>query len=63
MTRGAARSMLTLESGWRIRHLLRRTYGGTDDVNNRVLLHPNCHRQVHSEGRVVNKTASREGHS
>jgi hypothetical protein len=25
------------------------------------LLHANCHRQVHSKGLVVEKTASREG--
>ena len=30
-------------------------------IDNLVLLHPNCHRQVHSEGMVLNKTASREG--
>ena len=44
-------------------HLLWRTHGGTDAIDNLVLLHPNCHRQVHSEGLVVNKTASREGRS
>jgi RNA-directed DNA polymerase len=49
---------LTLETGWQMHHLLWRTYGGTDDVNNLVLLHPNCHRQIHREGRVVNKAAS-----
>ena len=52
---------LTLEAGWQIHHLLWRTHGGDDDVDNLVLLHPNCHRQVHSEGLAVNKAASREG--
>ena len=52
---------LTLEAGWHLHHLLWRTHGGDDNVNNLVLLHPNCHRQVHSEGLVVNKAASREG--
>jgi RNA-directed DNA polymerase len=54
---------LTLEGGWQMHHLLWRTHGGGHDVDNLVLLHPNCHRQVHSEGLVVNKAASREGRS
>jgi RNA-directed DNA polymerase len=54
---------LTLEADWQRHHLLWRSHGGTDEVDNLVLLHPNCHRQVHSEGQVVNKAASREGRS
>jgi RNA-directed DNA polymerase len=54
---------LTLEDGWHVHHLLWRSHGGTDEIDNLVLLHPNCHRQVHSEGLVVEKTASREGRS
>ena len=54
---------LTLEAGWHMHHLLWRSHGGGHDVDNLVLLHPNCHRQVHSEGLVVNKAASREGRS
>jgi hypothetical protein len=54
---------LALEEGWQIHHLLWRSHGGDDTVDNRVLLHPNCHRQVHSQRLVVNKTASREGRS
>ncbi len=53
---------LTREAGWHVHHLLWRSHGG-GDIENRVFLHPNCHRQVHSEGLVVNKTASREGRS
>jgi RNA-directed DNA polymerase len=54
---------LTLEAGWHMHHLLWRSHGGDDAVDNLVLLHPNCHRQIHSEGRVVNKAAPREGRS
>jgi RNA-directed DNA polymerase len=54
---------LDLEAGWHIHHLLWRSHGGDDTVDNRVLLHPNCHRQVHGEGLVMNKAASREGRS
>jgi RNA-directed DNA polymerase len=54
---------LAPEEGWHVHHLCWRAHGGDDTVDNRVLLHPNCHRQVHSEGVVVNKAASREGRS
>jgi RNA-directed DNA polymerase len=52
---------LTLEDGWDVHHLVQRVHGGSDRFDNLVLLHPNCHRQVHSEGMVVEKAASREG--
>jgi RNA-directed DNA polymerase len=57
------RQPLTLEAGWHAHHLLWRVFGGDDNIDNLVLLHPNCHRQVHSEGLVVEKFASREGRS
>ncbi len=57
------RQPLTLEEVWHVHHLLWQSRGGTDDLDNLVLLHPNCHRQVHSEGLVVEKAASREGRS
>jgi RNA-directed DNA polymerase len=57
------RQTLTLDPGWHIHHLVWRSLGGEDLVDNLVLLHPNCHRQVHAEGLVVNKVASREGRS
>jgi RNA-directed DNA polymerase len=39
---------ITKESGWNIHHLVWRSKGGSDGMGNRVLLHPECHRQVHS---------------
>jgi RNA-directed DNA polymerase len=57
------RQPLTLTEGWHVHHLLWRSHGGTDRIDNLVLLHPNCHRQVHREGLVVAQTASREGRS
>jgi len=54
---------LTLEEGWHVHHLLWRSHGGSELIDNLVLLHPNCHRQVHSKGLVVEKAASREGRS
>jgi RNA-directed DNA polymerase len=54
---------LTLAGGWHVHHLRWRSHGGSDQIDNLVLLHPNCHRQVHREGLVVAKAASREGRS
>ena len=40
---------ITTLTGWHNHHRVWRTYGGSDRAANRVLLHPNCHRQVHSQ--------------
>ncbi|MBA3439543.1 MAG: group II intron reverse transcriptase/maturase [Pyrinomonadaceae bacterium] len=53
---------ITKESGWNIHHLQRRTDGGTDTIANLVVLHPNCHRQVHSQKLEVTKPCPVEGH-
>jgi len=39
---------LTDETGWHIHHIIWRCYGGPDTAENRVLLHPTCHRSVHA---------------
>jgi RNA-directed DNA polymerase len=39
---------ITKLTGWHNHHILWRSYGGSDKAYNRVLLHPECHRQVHS---------------
>jgi RNA-directed DNA polymerase len=43
------------ETGWEIHHVVARVNGGSDMWGNRVLLHPTCHRQVHSLGLTVLK--------
>ncbi len=40
---------ITKITGWHNHHIIWRSLGGTDHMENRVLLHPNCHRQVHSQ--------------
>ena len=40
---------ITKLSGWHNHHIVWRTNGGKDSAENRVLLHPNCHSQVHSQ--------------
>jgi len=39
---------ITQLTGWHNHHIVWRVNGGSDKAENRVLLHPNCHRQVHS---------------
>ncbi|MBC8747722.1 MULTISPECIES: group II intron reverse transcriptase/maturase [Paraburkholderia] len=46
---------LEFDSGWHDHHLIYKVHGGTDALSNRVLLHPNCHRQVHAGGLNVAK--------
>ena len=36
------------ETKWHKHHIIWRVHGGKDTFDNLVLLHPNCHRQVHS---------------
>jgi RNA-directed DNA polymerase len=46
---------ITKITGWHSHHILWRSKGGGPQADNRVLLHPNCHRQVHSQGVSVAK--------
>jgi RNA-directed DNA polymerase len=41
---------ITPLTGWENHPLIGRTNGGADHAANRVLRHPNCHRQVHRQG-------------
>jgi RNA-directed DNA polymerase len=46
---------ITKLTGWHSHRILRRSKGGSDTAANRVLLHPTCHKQVHSQGISVSK--------
>ncbi len=46
---------LTEEDDQHIHHIRQRVEGGRDTLDNLVLLHTNCHRQVHSRGWNVSK--------
>jgi RNA-directed DNA polymerase len=46
---------ITQLTGWHNHHLVWRVMGGSDGVENRVLLHPHCHAQVHAQGLSVSK--------
>ncbi|MBS9441256.1 group II intron reverse transcriptase/maturase [Photorhabdus heterorhabditis] len=36
------------ETGWHVHHKIRKLMGGGDEIDNLILLHPNCHRQLHA---------------
>jgi RNA-directed DNA polymerase len=40
---------ITKETGWNIHHILPKSEGGGENISNLALLHPNCHRQIHSQ--------------
>lgn len=40
---------ITKQTGWHSHHVVWRSLGGHDGITNRVLLHPNCHRQLHAK--------------
>jgi len=40
---------ITTLTGWHSHHIVWRSKGGSDATDNRVLLHPTCHQQVHTQ--------------
>ena len=55
------RQRITQLTGWHSHHLVWRTHGGADRAENQVLLHPNGHAQVHSQGLTVVKLRPQAG--
>ena len=47
--------LITQESGWHVHHIIRRVDGGKDGSTNLVMVHPNCHNQIHVNGLKVVK--------
>ncbi len=42
------KQVISVETKWDIHHILPKSLGGKDEIHNLVMLHPNCHRQVHN---------------
>lgn len=55
---------ITQITGWHNHHIIWKSKGGTHHAANRVLLHPTCHTQLHSQGLYVEKPcpSHQEGH-
>lgn len=52
--------LLDAQQGWNVHHLQPKAKGGSDHSSNLVMVHPNCHRQIHSQHLHVVKPASKE---
>jgi len=51
----ACNTKITRITGWRLHHCVPRVMGGSRSVENRVLLHPECHNRVHDQRIAVSK--------
>jgi len=49
--------MITVSTGWQLRHIVRKSDGGLDNASNLILLHPECHHTARSKGFSVVKPA------
>lgn len=52
---------ITQLTGWHNHHIVWRTKGGGEGAENRVLLHPHCHSQIHNQGETVVKPRLAKG--
>lgn len=48
-------------TGWHNHHIVYKTLGGSDKAENRLLVHPNCHKQIHAKGLSVTKPCPSRG--
>jgi RNA-directed DNA polymerase len=53
--------LITQETGWHVHHIIRRVDGGADGSTNLVMVHPNCHSQIHVNGLKVVKPVRASG--
>ena len=44
---------ITKETAWNIHHIVKRIDGGKDNISNLMLLHPDCHIQLHQKKNVA----------
>lgn len=52
---------ITPQTGWHAHHLVWRSKGGSEGAANQILLHPDCHRRVHSQRLTVQKPCPTPG--
>lgn len=55
------KNKITEITGWHSHHIVWKSKGGNDTLANRVLLHPNCHNQVHSQKLSIVKPRPEKG--
>ena len=52
------RQNIKVDSKWELHHIKEKSKGGDNKPTNLIMLHPNCHRQVHSQKMKVIKPSS-----
>jgi RNA-directed DNA polymerase len=52
---------ITKLTGWHSHHIVWRSLGGGNELENQVLLHPECHDKLHRQGLTVSKPRSARG--
>jgi RNA-directed DNA polymerase len=55
------REWITQKSRWHVHHIVWRVNGGRDESANLIMVHPNCHNQIHVQGLKVVKPAPARG--
>ncbi|MDX3928924.1 MAG: group II intron reverse transcriptase/maturase [Shinella sp.] len=55
------RELISQETGWHVHHIIRRVDGGKDGSTNLIMVHPNCHNQIHVNGLKVVKPVPAKG--
>lgn len=50
---------ITKETGWHVHHISGRTIPGAENMSNLMMVHPNCHKQIHSQRLNIVKPVSR----
>ena len=46
---------ITRETRWDIHHMQQQQHGGSDNIDNLMMLHPDCHRQLHSRALLAQR--------
>jgi RNA-directed DNA polymerase len=52
---------ITSMTGWHNHYIMWRTHGGKGTIENHMLVHPNCHQQIHGQGFKVGKPCPAKG--
>ena len=52
---------ITTLTGWHSHHIVWRSLGGGNELENQVLLHPECHNKLHHQGLTVSKPRPARG--
>lgn len=52
---------ITQDTGWNVHYIQHKTDGGKNRVTNLMLVHPNCHRQIHNREKKITAGSGQTG--